>query len=522
MADLPPMFTVRDGMIACGISDVLMFQGESQAQRIADGIFSDDFNSVIDINIKELPEDYKAYSSLTATQGKIMVNPGQRNKVKAWIQWCRDKIRMGGDPSTSAFNPADTMVLLNRMKTHELWVKNSPTMAGSTKPQQFTKEITWKDWEPTFLAFLGNVAGRNGVPLKYVVRPQVAPDPTFQPSFLDMYINMAPLNGEAYVLDNLRVLQFLNSFIVTNTEAENSVQALNTVTDGRQAYLTLKVFYEGQGIMAVDIERAEHTLIHLFYAGEKYPTMWWVKFELELKKAYAIIQRENGGIETAESAKIRHLQRSVKADFLQQAKTNINARLAEIPMTMTFATAMQIYRNTVQQTYPAGSNKAHGRRTVQEMRSSNGGRGHGRSGKGRGGRGRQKGKQRYHKDQENITLNDGRRIKYHPSFLFTRDELDNMTEEQFQRLKQQRAAYKAKTNGGRGRGRGDRSDQNHSISELTSTMNSFIQSMSRGNLPPVVTADDATQDSALTGPTRGGNNIIGGGNQQRERGGGRI
>ena len=182
------MFTVRDGMISCGISDVLMFQGESQAQRIADGIFSNDFNSVIDINIKELPEDYKAYSSLTATQGKIMVNPGQRNKVKAWIQWCRDKIRMGGDPSTSAFNPADTMVLLNRMKTHELWVKNSPTMAGSTKPQQFTKEITWKDWEPTFLAFLGNVAGRNGVPLKYVVRPQVAPDPTFQPSFLDMYI----------------------------------------------------------------------------------------------------------------------------------------------------------------------------------------------------------------------------------------------------------------------------------------------------------------------------------------------
>ena len=100
MADLPPMFTVRDGMIACGISDVLMFQGESQAQRIADGIFSGDFNSVIDINIKELPEDYKAYSSLTVTQGKIMVNPGQRNKVKAWIQWCRDKIRMGGDPST--------------------------------------------------------------------------------------------------------------------------------------------------------------------------------------------------------------------------------------------------------------------------------------------------------------------------------------------------------------------------------------------------------------------------------------
>src|SRR6056300_1481681 len=110
-------------------------------------------------------------------------------------------------------------------------------------------------------------------------------------------------------------------------------------------------------------------------------------------------------------------------------------------MTMTFTTAIAIYRGAVREKYPHGrrSNNPSNRRNISEATRKNGyQRGQG-NGRGQGGGQRQQNRNgrcndprggsrpRNHPDQETIILTNGQQIKYHPSYSFTPEEMRNMT-----------------------------------------------------------------------------------------------
>ena len=88
-------YTVFDAIVACGVDNATRFNGNTAAERIATDIFDDDFSTCMDKELKELEEDLKSYSTLTANQGQIRLQPGFKKKIRAFIQWSRDKIRMG-------------------------------------------------------------------------------------------------------------------------------------------------------------------------------------------------------------------------------------------------------------------------------------------------------------------------------------------------------------------------------------------------------------------------------------------
>ena len=48
--------TVLDAIVACGVEHDALFMDETQAQRIANDIFDDRFDSCLDITFKELDE----------------------------------------------------------------------------------------------------------------------------------------------------------------------------------------------------------------------------------------------------------------------------------------------------------------------------------------------------------------------------------------------------------------------------------------------------------------------------------
>jgi hypothetical protein len=45
-----PVFTVRNAMIACGVNNEALFDGDTPAQRIAADLFGDDFATCMDIS----------------------------------------------------------------------------------------------------------------------------------------------------------------------------------------------------------------------------------------------------------------------------------------------------------------------------------------------------------------------------------------------------------------------------------------------------------------------------------------
>lgn len=442
-------YTVKQAMEACGV-DTTLFEGLTRAERLATDMFNDDFRTCMDKTFEEIDADFKTYSDLTVAQGQIRLLPGVKTRIKAFVQWARDEIRMGKDPSVSSFQVANANTFIRRYKTHLQFVKNSSTMAEAAKPSKFSTSTKWEDWEPTFLNYLRSIPGRDGVPLKYVCRANEVPDSSPRDDFLDEYVNCAPLEGEAFSIDSAQVYTLLINFITGNTQAESKIQSLNAGTNGRASYLALRDHYEGIGVYALDITKADNILDTLFYSGEKPPHMWWDEFERQLTFAFTSYDKKEGRAVHSNEMKLRLLVNKVKADFLSATKAALSIELAKQPLTMTYELALNTFRNAVRAKYPATMDSTQvTRRNIREInRGSGRGRGHGGLGRG-GGRGRGRlGRgpgvepHRTRTDSEIITLKDGRRIEYHPSFKFPTQVFAQFKDQDKAKLKKQREEYR--------------------------------------------------------------------------------
>lgn len=489
-------------------------------QRIAGDLFSDDFRSVMDKDWSEVTDDLKSYSTLTQTQGQIRLLPGVKKNLKAFIQWARDEIRMSRDPSTAAFPVGRVNELIRRAKTHEKFVKASDE---AIKPKDFKVETKWPEWLPTLVGYLRQLPGRDGVPLSYVVRENDDPDPTPKPNFLDEYVACAPLHGDAYDMDNPRVANIILGLIVGNDQAETKIQAMSDRTDGREMMRTLNEHYAGVGIYANDIIKAESILANLFYAGEKPPHMWWDEFERQLNWAFSVMGKDRTTV-YKDDAKIRKLTGMIKADFLAQAKTNIQMQANRNPPLTTYAQAMLDFRAIVRtkHPHPATTGERRTRRQVNEVSRGGRGGGGGRHRNNHGGRGRGgRGGHRVHKtrtDSEIITLQDGRRIEYHPSFRFSDDVMRQMTNEQKDKLRRQRQEYRERQNN-RQNQPNDAQRQIQQLQAQVASLQGSHQSSQQDDGPPQTIQTDnnsVAQISQVTAGTRG-TTMMGGRNDRANR-----
>ncbi|CAJ1954253.1 unnamed protein product [Cylindrotheca closterium] len=317
MAATIPVFTIYVAMILCQIPDTGNFQGQTDAQRMAEELFDNDFGTAMTKSIKQVNMDLATLASLTAVQGLIMSRPRAQDRIRAFVQWVRDEIRMGRNPAQHPFPAGDTSTLLQRLN--------------------FQQKQQWKQWVKLLCDHLRAYIGVNGIPLFYVVRESAAQDPTPQDDFLDKYINMALLVGTAFIVDKKQVLPLLNKFIMGCSEAEMVIQALNTTTDGRAAFFALKAFDEGEGIFAHDVMAAENII------------------EQILNNAYATMHHEYGRVMYTDVMKLRSLQQRIKADFLSQTKAAIEANMHAIPTTMSYDQAMQMYHSKVSEKFPPAS-----------------------------------------------------------------------------------------------------------------------------------------------------------------------
>ena len=525
-------FSVVDAMVECGVDNVNQWNGETAAERIAEGIFGNDYETVMSITMEEVIELLKNYKDLTVANGRIVLQPHVNKRIKAFVQWTRDQIRMGLDPADELFPVIDTNVYLKHYADHKKFLDNATATQKATEPQLFTKNIMWDDWNQTFRHYVGNIPGHSGVPLTYVIRENPNPDPTPMGNLLANYVAMAPLSGEAFEHDDLRLLGLINKYIVGNDVAEGAVKACNTTTSGRDAYIALKIHYEGEGMMQDKVLRAEYQIENLFYSGnEGQKGMSWEKFERELGKAYAIIDNDAGRVVYDDAQKIRKLQKRLdKCAFLAPHRAAIQSKLIDTPMTLTFKQAIQYYRNAVRAQYPTGSNNRNytsvDRRGISETNSR--GRGGGRGGNGGGGRGRggrNQGRQdrrhnannnRYHRDMEQVTLTNGRKINYHPAFRFTDEELALFPEELKTKMRQQRAEYRRR-NGGGGNNGGNRTDRE--LAEIRTTLASLVQQQSAAPVPDAISTNQQTQVSQVSVATGRGRNAQRRRRQQESRSG---
>ena len=194
-------------------------------------------------------------------------------------------LRTGRDPTLIAFPVGDLISLQADLRTCIKFEKQSDVLVSQAKPKSFTEDTLWIDWEPTLVNYLKLIPRRTGIPLSYVIRRNATPPaaPLVGP-VLDTYVSHAFLFGDAFDYDTQSVHTLILSFITEYSEVESIVRTA-TQDCGRTAYLAILTRFEGVGAMSVDLIDAERVVKELFYSGEKPPTMYWDRFEKDLKQA---------------------------------------------------------------------------------------------------------------------------------------------------------------------------------------------------------------------------------------------
>ena len=215
-----PVFTIRNAMIAYGMDDVQLFNGETQAQRFSTEVFDNDFTACMDKTFKELDDDFKSYSTLTVANGQVRLSSGTKRNIKAFIQWTRDRYCLGEDPVNIAYPVANAATHITRYKHHHAFVNKLKTLSDSATPEQFTDKTRWPNWYPTFINFFRAIPGRNGAPLSYVCRPPTVTPPAQYNHFIDKYIDRAPLTGQTFKTDAAEVHTYIIKFTTGNATAE--------------------------------------------------------------------------------------------------------------------------------------------------------------------------------------------------------------------------------------------------------------------------------------------------------------
>ena len=129
-----------------------------------------------------------------------------------------------------AFPVVQAPALLRRYKTHAKFISSGLTLEDATKHGKFTSQTKWADCIPMFLNYLRAMPGCDGFPLKYIFRENDTPNTATNAYFLDEYINMAPLTGEAYVIYSAQVHNFIINFVSGNETTEAKIQSFAAQT----------------------------------------------------------------------------------------------------------------------------------------------------------------------------------------------------------------------------------------------------------------------------------------------------
>ena len=116
---------IMDALTTCGvIADTtgLIVNGNNSVEMIAADEFNENFNTCVDIKFSELEDNWKTYSGLTVTEGRIRLILRTKVNIRTFVQWERKKNRQYEDPRLTLFPLAKRDYTIEGFNTHNQWL----------------------------------------------------------------------------------------------------------------------------------------------------------------------------------------------------------------------------------------------------------------------------------------------------------------------------------------------------------------------------------------------------------------
>ena len=243
-----------------------------QTCRIADPVVRtniinrEGFTSLEDLGVLETDTDVsdmaKRLASRTQAEGRVYLGTVVVKRLQTLVWWVRDHQKRGltvnaADFTVQEMNQAAEMKGLKREMTDK---EPSVSDLGKFDPDDFDA------YEDAFLNLLAQTYGVIREPLRYVVRPDVAPDTFATTEEQRMY--QFPLAGNSFELDNQSVYRKRKAFLI-DSPGWAWIEPHDTAEDGRAAYMAWTAHYNGEGELSKRTAIAKAKLDQLHYKNER-------------------------------------------------------------------------------------------------------------------------------------------------------------------------------------------------------------------------------------------------------------
>jgi len=317
----------------------------------------------------------------TQSVDPVMITVMQEQLLQGMRYWVTNCQRIGLSIDADAFTSATAFAqttLMTRLLEDEARADKDQV---ATMPEKFKKASEYKLFEESLDTYLGLLKGTGKIPLSYVIRHDINPDPTaVYQSENEQRIALAPLVGPEFDRDNAKVYGILKQLCLDGPGCAY-VLPFDKAQNGRGAFLALREHYEQDSFRNRSKKEAYDTLQTIHYNGEK-RGFTFEKFVQKHNEAFLELERQ--GEPVYEEKKVRDFLERISAPELQVARQQV---LSDAAMMADFQRAA----NFISLSVPSSKQSTRYVASLETKGEHQGGRGRGRGG-GRGrGRGRGRG-----------------------------------------------------------------------------------------------------------------------------------
>jgi hypothetical protein len=212
----------------------------------------------------------------------VKITRGSARRLCGLVYWVKDKIRRGILIDPYDFTENTLIEALQEQEGEDL-----ADTVDAKLPQKFTPE-KWIQWEIELTNYLSTKKGIRGIPLAYIIRPDLKPNEIIAPDDITRQeIYAAPLEGVTYnKRDNNTVWGILRSCTMA-TPAWEWIKQLEGKSDAREGMLRLRQHYDGPDKRKARISDAENDINKAHYKAER--RLSFEKYVTKLTGAFQVL-----------------------------------------------------------------------------------------------------------------------------------------------------------------------------------------------------------------------------------------
>ena len=214
----------------------------------------DSISAFIQLNgdSEDVTEMAKRMAARPSAAGRVILGMMQIKRLQALVYWIEDHDKRGLVAQPDLW---DNKTMIEAMERTEAEHNFGKIKVGTINPGKCRTDHGWDNWQIAFANKLNATLGAAGVPIDYIIRPEVedSKDELFWEEDKRQCYQM-PLEGQNFKHDNKLVCKLLKAACV-DTDAWAWIQKNDPSANARKAWLVLIAHYHGYGELNKRVQR---------------------------------------------------------------------------------------------------------------------------------------------------------------------------------------------------------------------------------------------------------------------------